>query len=73
MYGKVDGNGTEFLVCTISAGIQMIKGMAAMLVHTTKECNYYSIVIVHQHGGYDVTCKPRIIDNLMYEKIHSSS
>ena len=34
----------------------MTKGMAAMLVYTTKECNYNSIVIVHQHGGYDVTC-----------------
>ena len=21
-----------------------------------KECNYNSIVIVHQRGGYDVTC-----------------
>ena len=28
--------------------------MAAMLVYTTKECNYNSIVIVHRHGGYDV-------------------
>ena len=37
----------------------MTKGMAAMLVYTTKECNYHSIVIVHQHGGYDVTCKQR--------------
>ena len=34
--------------------------MAAMLVYTTKECNYNSIVIVHQQCGYDVTCKPRI-------------
>ena len=34
----------------------MTKGMAAMLVYTTKECNYNSIVIVHQHGGYHVTC-----------------
>ena len=38
----------------------MTKGMAAMLVYTTKECNYNSIVIVHQYGGCDVTCKPRI-------------
>ena len=38
----------------------MTKGMTAMLVYTTKECNYNSIVIVHQHGGYDVTCKRRI-------------
>ena len=38
----------------------MTKGMTAMLVYTTKECSYNSIVIVHQHGGYDVTCKPRI-------------
>ena len=26
----------------------------------SKECNYNSIVIVHKHGGYDVTYKPRI-------------
>ena len=38
----------------------MTKGMAAMLVYTTTKCNYNHIVIVHQHGGYDVTCKPRI-------------
>ena len=39
----------------------MTKGMAVMLVHTTKECNYNSIVIVHQHAGYDVTCvQPRM-------------
>ena len=38
----------------------MTKGMAAMLVYTTRERNYNSIVIVHQHGGYDVTLKPRI-------------
>ena len=32
-----------------------------MLVYTTKECSYMynSIVIVHQHGGYDVTCKQK--------------
>ena len=35
----------------------MTKGMAVMLVYTTKECHSKSIVIVHQHGGYDVTCK----------------
>ena len=34
----------------------MTKGMAVMLVYTTKECNYNSIVIVHQHAGYEVTC-----------------
>ena len=32
-----------------------------MLMYTTKECNYNSIVTVHQHGGYDVPCKPRIL------------
>ena len=31
----------------------MTKGTAAMLVYRTKKCNYISIVIVHQHGGYD--------------------
>ena len=40
--------------------VKMTKSMAAMLVNTTKECKYNSIVIVHQHGGYDVTSKPRI-------------
>ena len=35
----------------------MTKGMAAMLVYTAKECNYDSIVIVHQYGGCDATCK----------------
>ena len=39
---------------------QMTKGVAAILVYTTKE-NCYSVVIVHQLGGYDVTCKPRIV------------
>ena len=34
--------------------------MAAMLVYTTTECNDNSIVIVRQHGGYDVKCKPTI-------------
>ena len=38
----------------------MTKGMAAMLVYTTKECNYNFIVIIHQQGGYDATCKSRI-------------
>ena len=51
-----------FLVCTQSQEIQwqVTKGMAVMLVYTTKECNYNSMVILHQHGSYDVTCKPRI-------------
>ena len=38
----------------------MTKGMAALLVSITKQSNYNSIVIVHQHGGYDVTCKRTI-------------
>ena len=47
-----------------------IRCMAAMLVYTTKECNYNFIVIVHQHGGYDVTCKPKILqDRLQYRGI----
>ena len=47
----------------------MTNGLAAMLVYTTKECNYNSIVIVHQHGGYDVTCnEPRIL-TIMFENI----
>ena len=37
-----------FLVCTQTPGIQLTKGMAVMLVYTTKECNYNSIVIIHQ-------------------------
>ena len=54
----------QFFVCTQSPGIQMTKGMAAMLVYTTKEYNYNHIVIVHQHVGYDVTCKPRILTDV---------
>ena len=38
----------------------MTKVKAVMLMYTTKECNNNSIVIVHQHGSCDVTCKPRI-------------
>ena len=34
--------------------------MAAMLVELTREANEESFVIVHQHGGNDVTCKSRI-------------
>ena len=37
----------------------MTKGM----VYRTKECNYNSTVIVHQQGGYDITCKIRILIN----------
>ena len=44
----------------------MTKGMAAMLVYTRKECSYKSIVIVHQLGGYDVTCKPRVVKGAFY-------
>ena len=39
----------------------MTKGVAAMLVYTTKKCSYISIVIVHHHGGYDVTRKTIIL------------
>ena len=49
----------------------MTKGTAVMLVYTTKECNYHSIVIVYQHGGYDVTCKPRIVLTLPLIKGHT--
>ena len=31
--------------------LKMTEGTAAMLVYTTKECSYNSIVIVHQHGA----------------------
>ena len=37
------------------------KDMAAMLVELTREANEESFVIVHQHGGNDVTCKSRIV------------
>ena len=53
----------QFLVCIQSPGIQVTKGIAAMLVYTTKKFNYNSIVIAHQHGGYDFTCKPRIMND----------
>ena len=36
------------------------KDVAAMLVELTREANEESFVIVHQHGGNDVTCKSRI-------------
>ena len=32
----------------------------AMLVELAREANEESFVIVHQHGGNDVTCKSRI-------------
>ena len=35
-------------------------GVAAMLVVLTKGANEKSFVYDHQHGGDDVTCKPRI-------------
>ena len=50
----------EFLVCTQPLGIQMTKVLVAMLVNTTKECNYNSIVIVHHSGSCVVICKSRI-------------
>jgi len=34
-------------------------GMAAMLVALTKGANENPFVYDHQHGGDDVTCKPR--------------
>ena len=36
------------------------KDVVAMLVELTIEANEESFVIVHQHGGNDVTCKSRI-------------
>ena len=36
------------------------KDVAAMLVELTIEANEESFVIVHQHGGNDVNCNPRI-------------
>ena len=36
------------------------KDVAAMLVELTREANEEPFVIVHQHGGNDVTCKSRI-------------
>ena len=39
------------------------KGMAAKLVEQTKEVLEKSFVYVHQHGGDDVTQKPRIGSN----------
>ena len=38
----------------------MIKDMAAILMYTTKGYNHNSTITVHQHDGYDVSCKPRI-------------
>ena len=39
------------------------KDVAAMLVELTIEANEESFVIVHQHGGNDVTCKSRIAES----------
>ena len=50
----------------------MTKGTAAMLEYTTKECSYNSTVIVHQHGGYDVTCKPRLVDHFYQPRSQGS-
>ena len=36
------------------------KDVAAMLVELTIEANEESFVIIHQHGGNDVNCNPRI-------------
>ena len=36
------------------------KDVAAMLVELTIEANEKSFVIVHQYGGNDVNCNPRI-------------
>ena len=36
------------------------KEVAAMLVELTREANEEPFVIVHKHGGNDVTCKSRI-------------
>ena len=47
----------------------MTKGMVAMLVYTTKKCSYNSIVIVDQHGSYDVTCKPRIAIDCLFASV----
>ena len=38
------------------------KGVVAMLGEQTKEANPKSFVYDHQHGGDDVTCKPRILE-----------
>ena len=37
------------------------KDVAAMLVELTREANEESFVIVHQYGGNDVNCNPRIV------------
>ena len=47
--------------------------MAAMLVELTREANEEPFVIVHQHGGNDVTCKSRIRVIYNVSKARSSS
>ena len=37
------------------------KDMAAMFGELTVEANEQSFVIIHQHGGNDVNCNPRIL------------
>ena len=62
---------SSFILAVVSVpidGLQSIprksndKDVAAMLVEVTIEANEESFVIVHQHGGNDVTCKPSIGD-----------
>ena len=53
----------KFLTCNQSHENQITKTMLAMLVELTIEANEESFVIVHQHGGNDVTCKSRIRGN----------
>ena len=41
------------------------KDVAAMLVELIREANDESFVIVLQHGGNDVTCKSRIVHDII--------
>ena len=63
---KISGIGALKRVRPLILDLQSIprelnnKDVAAMLVELTIEANEESFVIVHQHGGNDVTCKSRI-------------
>ena len=49
------------------------KDVAAMLVELTIEANEESFVIVHQHGGNDVTCKSRIIISCVVDLVSDNN
>ena len=48
------------MVCSQSLGTQITMLQCTIACGRTKQASEKSFVFVHQHGGYDVTCKPSI-------------